>query len=362
MNEIKFNLDSGFFHPEEKKVIESEELSASLFRYRTGVCGIRFVNSRGSIELLPYQGQQIWRAQFDGRELGMKTAFNEPVNTTDFLKTFGCFMLHCGALRVGAPSPGDNHPLHGELPNAPYQNAWISTGNDKTGSYLSLCGSYDYKEFFGPQYSAKPVVKLRADSSEIEISMKIRNTGNKSMELMYVCHINFQPVIGSRLEYSAEYSPKVVRSRSSIPSHIKPGPGYLELVNALQSDPTLHHNITNELKADPELCFYIDYSADDDGRCFTLQVHPDGNSDFVCHLKKQLPRATRWISITPDHEAMAIVEPGTCETEGYHTEKEKGNIKILGPGEEFICNIRAGKLDAPETSRVLEKIKTLFNR
>ena len=357
MESIKLNLDPDFFLFEDNKLLESDHLSAMLFKYKSGVCGLKLINSVGNIELLPFQGQQIWKANFDGRDLQMKSMFEEPVQTMEFLKNFGGFMLHCGALRVGGPTQGESHPLHGELPNAPYQKAWLLYGEDEKGHFLSLCGQYEHREFFSAHYSAEPEVRLHENSSEIGISMKIRNLSNKQMELMYLCHINFSPVDKSLIEYSAKYSPETIKIRSSIPSHIKPDPGYVKLIDQLKINPILHHQIDREIKADPELVFYINYSADESGNCYTLQVHPDGKSDYVCHNKSQLPKAMRWISRTPDHDAIAIVEPATCEVEGYHTEKEKGNIRILNPGEEFACNIKAGALDVAQTNEVLKKIR-----
>ena len=359
MESIKFNLNPDFFQYQESKVIQTDSLSATLFRYKSGVCGVRLINSTGNIELLTSQGQQIWKAHFEGRDLQMKTFFEEPVQTRDFLKNFGCFMLHCGALRVGSPSSGESHPLHGELPNAPYQNAWLVYGEDNKEHYLSLCGRYEHREFFGAHYSAEPEVRLHENSSEIEISMKIKNLSNKQMELMYLCHINFMPVNDSRIEYSTNYSPDTIKIRSAIPSHIKPDPGYIKLIDELKLYPELHHQVNKKLKADPELVFYIDYSADESGKCYTLQIHPDGKSDYVCHIKNQLPKAIRWISRTPDHDAIAIVEPATCQVDGYHVEKEKGNVLILNPGDEFACDIIAGALNVSRTNQVLKRIEQI---
>ena len=359
MESIKFNLNPDFFHYYENNVVETDSLCAILFRYASGVCGIRLFNKAGFIELLPFQGQQIWKARFEGRDLQLKTHFTEPGNTSDFLKTFGGFMVHCGALRVGGPAGGDIHPLHGELPNAPYQKAWLVYGEDKNGKYLSTSGQYDYREFFGSYYSAVPEVRLYENSTELDISMRIKNISNRQMELMYLCHINFSPVDGSQLEYSAAYNNENVKIRSSIPSHIKPDKDYVRTIDELKINPVLHHKINRELTADPELVFYINYSADETGRCHTLQIHPDGKSDYVCHQKSQLPKAMRWISRTPDHDAIALVEPATCEVEGYLLEKQKGNVMILNPGEEFTCNIQAGALDVTRTNEVLKKIRNI---
>jgi hypothetical protein len=356
MKSIIFNLNPDFFSSIEKKAVETDNLSAILFKYKSGVCGVRLINNSGNVELLPFQGQQIWKAHFEGRDLQMKSFFEEPVQTPDLLKNFGCFMVHCGALRVGSPASGESYPLHGELPNAPYQNAWLVYGEDENGQYLSLSGQYEYREFFGAHYVAEPEVKIHENSSEIEISMKIKNLSKKPMDLMYLCHINFSPRDDSRIEYSAKYSPGTIKIRSDIPSHIKPDPDYVKLIDKFKSDPELHHKVNKELKADPELVFYIDYSADESGKCYTLQIHPDGKSDYVCHIKNQLPKAVRWISRTPDHDAIAIVEPGTCEVDGYRAEKEKGNVLILKPGKVFTCTIKAGALNVSRTNQVLKKI------
>lgn len=50
----------------------------------------------------------------------------------------GAFALHCGALAMGCPGPEDDHQLHGELPNAPYQQAWLQTGSDEDGDYICM--------------------------------------------------------------------------------------------------------------------------------------------------------------------------------------------------------------------------------
>ncbi len=360
MEKIKFTIQPHFFCHKENKVIETKNLNAVLFKYTSGICGVRLVNNKGYTEILPFKGQQIWTAHFDGRDLQMKSVFEEPSDATELLKNFGRFMAHCGALRVGAPTATEMHPLHGELPNAPFQEAWIESGEDSKGCYISLAGKYTYKEFFGSQYAAQPEVRLYENSSVLNISMKITNLSHKPMEMMYLCHINFSPVENSTIKYSAKLTPENVKIRASIPSHLKPDPAYVRLIEDLKSKPELHHNITKDLKADPELVFYINYQADESGKCYTLQVHPDGKSDYVSHKKEELPKVVRWISRTPDHDAVAIAETGTCEVDGYIVEKEKGNIKVLKPGEEFNCNIEAGALNVSETNEVLKKISSII--
>ena len=72
-SETVIHLSPSLFTEKEKPFIEAGPLSASVFRFETGVCGLRLKNELGQLVLLPYQGQQIWSAEFRGRVLTMKS-------------------------------------------------------------------------------------------------------------------------------------------------------------------------------------------------------------------------------------------------------------------------------------------------
>lgn len=355
-------LKPEFFLEKEASLLKSVEFSASTFRFSSGVCGLRLTNGEAELVMLPFQGQQIWSAEFGGRNLTMKSMFHEPRPGVPFLETFGGFLQHCGATAMGGPSPQDTHPLHGELPNAPYARAWIVLGEDERGAYIGLTGQYQYTVAFSFNYLAQPLVKLYAGSSLIKVEMKITNLKNSPMELMYLAHINFKPVDYGRLVYSATYSPEHVRVRSGIPAHIKPLPGYAEFLEMLSRNPEKHHLLSPELMFDPEAAIFIDYKADNDGWAHSLQIHPDGRGDYVAHRPSQLPRATRWLCRTPDQDAMALVEPGTAEPEGYLAEKSKGNLLVLEPQGVFRAEMIVGALDVETTTSIEAKIEKLMGR
>lgn len=54
-------------------LLEADGFRAETFRYSTGVEALKVFNSRGSFTLLPFMGQMVWRCDFDGRELTMKS-------------------------------------------------------------------------------------------------------------------------------------------------------------------------------------------------------------------------------------------------------------------------------------------------
>jgi hypothetical protein len=359
-NQTIINLQPYFFSEAEKTLAEVEGLRASTFVYPGGVQALRLVNSVGQIIVLPLQGQQIWDAQFYGRTLTMKSMFAQPYPTTTYLNTYGGFLIHCGATAMGVPTAADSHPLHGELPNAPYQTAQLLIGQDERGPYLGVTGSYQYTVAFNHNYIARPLVKLYADSSRLPLSISVKNLKRSPMELMYLAHVNFRPVDNGRLVYSAPCDPAHVRVRSSIPAHIRPPAGYGEFLQELAADPAKHNLLKPGLAFDPEVVFFIDYLTDAAGWAYSMQLHPDGSADFISHRPAELDHGVRWISRTADQDCLGIILPATAEPEGYTAEKAKGNLKVLPPGGEFVCHMEVGALTPAEASQMEEKINQIL--
>lgn len=356
------HLSPGMFTEREVTLVEHASLTASVFRYESGVAGLRLSNELGQLEMLPFQGQQIWSAEFRGRNLTMKSMFSEPRPTRVYLENYGGYFLHCGATAMGVPSKDDTHPLHGELPNAPYQKAYLIVGQDAKGAYLGLGGQYQHTVAFRFNYVAEPMVRLYSGSSLIGLSMHIRNLKDTEMELMYLGHINFRPVDNGRLVYSAKKTPEHVRVRTSIPSHVRPKPGYIEFLEQLKIHPEVHHLLAPGLAFDPEVVFFIDYLTDAQGWAHTLHVLPDGSGDYVRHHPDQLDKGVRWICRTADQDALGMIEPATAEPEGYLAEKAKGNIKVLPPKETFHFEVEMGALDPAETQRIEAMIEEIVAR
>src|SRR3954463_9885224 len=121
-------------------VMQAGRMAVRAFRYSTGVKAVSITTPRAEVVVLPFKGHQIWRAAFDGRELAMKSMFDEPQATTDYLGTYGAFLIHCGISAMGGPSAADTHPLHGEIPNARFQSAQLMLGEDAAGPYLTMAG------------------------------------------------------------------------------------------------------------------------------------------------------------------------------------------------------------------------------
>lgn len=356
MSNALFYLNSAQFRSKEMPLVEWGSLLASGFLFETGVEALRLKNEVGELILLPFQGQQVWSATFHGRNLTMKSMFDAPHPTRNYLETYGGFNLHCGFTAMGVPAAGDSHPLHGELPNAPYAKAWVLTGEDEKGKFIGLSGEYQHTVAFSFNYVARPLVKLYAGSSIFTIAMEITNLKQSPMEYMYMAHVNFRPVDNGRLVYSAEATPKHVRVRRSIPSHVRPGPGFVEYLDELAQHPEKHHVLAPGMPFDPEVVFFIDYETDADGWAHSMQIHPDGTADYIRHKPAELEKGVRWICRTPDQDALGLILPSTAEPEGFGAEKAKGNVKVLPGGATYRCTFDCGMLAGGEVGEMEGRI------
>lgn len=349
---MRFELYASMFGEKERPLFTSGELSVSTFRFDSGVAALRAKNARGEIVVLPFQGQQVWRASFDGRDLTMRSMFDQPRETRVYLETYGGFMIHCGITGLGAPGPEDTHVLHGELPNAPFESAWLEIGENS----LTVAGSYQHTVAFSTNYRATVETKLTAGLALMDISVSVENLKRTPMDLMYLGHANFKPVDNGELHYTADYTANSVRVRRSIPSHVTPKPGYPEFLAELAEDPKGHHVLSPGLAFDPEVVFEIDMKSDADGFAHALQKHPDGTADYVRCRPDQAPLCTRWICRTPDQDGLGIAFPSTSGVEGYAAEKAKGRVETVEGGETWRIDMRLGLLTARETAEAVAMI------
>jgi hypothetical protein len=257
---------------------------------------------------------------------------------------------------MGVPGKSDTHPLHGELPNAPYKEAHLVLGQDGKGAYLGLGGSYQHTAAFKHNYLAQPLVKLYAGSSVFTAAMRITNLRGAEMEFMYLAHINFRPVDNGRLVFTAPCTPERVRVRTDVPPQIVVPDGYREFVAEIARNPAVHTVLRPDLPFNPEVVLTIAYDADESGWAHSMQVLPDGTADYVAHRPDQLDKVVRWIARPVDQEALGFALPATSEPEGYTAEKAKGNVKILPARAQWRADLEIGLLTAPEAQRMEQRI------
>lgn len=345
-------LTSGFFQKEPYLLFEIGALRASLFRYSSGVEAVRLQNARGEMIILPYKGMQIWRASFSGHELTMRTMFEEPAASNEFLKTYGGFLLHCGLTGIGAPAEGDKHAHHGELPNALFDSAEIQIGEDENGRFVEVSGTYRHLVGFTIGYIFTASYKLYQNSSTFTSSVDIENLRSKRLPYMYLCHINFRPVDGSKLLDTANHSAGSYTVHDS---------GTDEKIAAwiekLRADLCAQYTIGVQDECyDPEVCITLEYSPEENGYAHTMQALPDGYAHYVSHPVEALPIPARWISRTGDEDALGMVLPATAEHLGRSNAEKKGQLKYIEPHGRTGFKVEVGLLNPESAKRTAEKI------
>ncbi len=356
----RFRIEEHYFTETEQRVLEYDGMKASLFIYPSGVKAVRLDIDRGYVVVLPYMGQQIWNAEMDGRKLTMGSMFDQPKNTDFFLHSYGCFMMHCGVLRMGCPGPEDNHPLHGELPCARYNDVEIRFGTDEKGSYIGITGQYAHDVAFTAHYCARPSVQLRKGSMLMDIAMSIENRSRSAMELMYMCHINYRPVDGGRIVQSLPWDPGHMVLRTSIPEHVTVTEKFLKFMDRLKDKPSLTETLKPEDEYKPEVAFFMNSpKTDSGGLCHFMHKHPDGKADYVGFNPELMDHPTRWIMRTGEQEALGVALPSTCDPEGYTAEKKKGNIRHIPGGTSVNLAVKTGVLDRKEASEMERHISEM---
>ncbi len=352
---VTIDLQPEHFTARETVLARSGGMTAATFRYRSGVAALTITNAVGRITLLPFQGQQIWRAEFFGRPLTMQTPFEEPVDTQDFLRTYGGFFLHCGALAMGDPGAEDRHAVHGELPNARYQQAQLVIGRDAGGAFMRMTGRYRHAVAFTHDYIAEPAVTLHSESSRIHLEMRVRNLRHLPMDLMYLAHINFRPVDGAKLIDTVRAGG--LRVRSALPGGLVASEEYQRLLAALDRDVASHRDIVSGAAIDPELVLALDPLPDAEGWAHGMQLLPDGAADFVSYRPAELDHCLRWMTRNPGMNALGLMLPATAEADGHAAEKAKGNLKTLAPQAEFRCGVICGALEPRAAAELRGRIE-----
>jgi hypothetical protein len=104
---------------------------------------------------------------------------------------------------------------------------------------------------------------------------------------------------------------------------------------------------------------FLKCQPDADGWAYGVQIHPDGNADFVRYRPRELPVAVRWISRTSDQDALGIILPSTSGVEGRAAEGAKGRVVTIPARGTYSCQYRCGALNASGASELVRHIDSV---
>ena len=348
------------FDEKERPFLKANGIDVSVFRFDTGVEAVRLTNKRGWLIVLPYLGQMLWDATFDGVRLGMGHDYPAPRPAKEISGVGGCLSYHAGLLRNGSPSPEDDHPLHGEFPCADLQTAGLEVGADEEGEFVRVTGEYEHLWGFGTHYVAHPSLTVRPDSTLIDIGMAVQNRSGAPMDLMYNCHANFAFVENGHIIQPAPFTPETVTVRTVVPCHVAATPAYRALVETLSRQPGIMEFLDPTLSYDPEQVFFLSgLRCDADGLTHVMLRRPEDDGFAVSFSLKEFPHPARWLLRSPDAQAAGFALPATCRPEGYTAERRAGRVLSLAPGSHAAFHVRLGYLDRPAAEAFEARIRAL---
>lgn len=320
-------LTTDLFADEHRTLLQSETFVVRTFRYPRGIASLMLENQRGFLEILPFMGQMLWNAEFDGHSLRMGNMFQKPHPAQEIIDTYGCFSFHSGLLGGGCPAPEDTHPLHGEFPCADMDNAWLEIADD----HIRVVSEYEYVRGFGHHYRAHPSVTLRAGAARFDIGMAVKNlSAYQPMPLLYMCHMNYAYVDGGIMRQTLPDS--AFQLRRSIPAHVRPTPVW-QTFNADILAGKIDGNVLNKPDCyDPEIVYFAD-NLPQYGEQLEFELHnPHNGVTFSTRFaSSDFPCATRWILRNPDQQVAAFVLPATARPEGYLAAEAAGTLQWLPP-------------------------------
>jgi|GEM_PF-228929 len=334
MSRTKITLSPSFFSERPKTLLEDGQFKALVLKYSTGVCGLQISNKDVQLVVLPYMGQQIWFAKFCGRDLTEKSIFDEPQATVKWGDNYGALLIHCGLTNMGNPEPGANYPLHGELPFAEYQEAYVSIGYDENGKFLAAGGTYQYRNSQEYNYRYKPELRLYENATVAEMHINIENCRTRNpLEYLYMCHINWMAVDGSRIVYSAPLDSDHIEVYETEMAGDSPrAEAMRDYCRKLMKNPELGDTLDEKTQCyDPEICTNIKYLSDAAGWAHAMQVMPEGDACYVGFRTAELPYALRWMCRTGDEDGCGIALPSTGNCLGSAYQRAHGLYNSIPP-------------------------------
>ena len=351
---MKLNLKREDFKALKTQLINENSFVVNAFKYETGVEALEVSNGVISFIILPYEGQQIWRLKYMGREISMQdSTVTIPVLSDTFGDCYTPFLMHCGISAMGVPQSDDNHPPHGELPMAVYDSAYLVYDKDDDGEYVLIGGILD-KTIENKHYLFNPEVKLYKNTGVLKVNINLKIINDIPLDYMYLCHLNFRPFNGAKLKYSADYG-KVK------PYYLNTDDKRNNYYMLLENDPSIHNEVGNKYECyDPEMCLNVKFKGDENNYAYSLQYEEGVGACYISHPINYLPEGIRWISRTKTVDAMGLVLPATAEHLGRERAKRNGQIKVLQPNESISFTIETGYLNNSEALNVINKINEIM--
>ena len=300
---------------------EGPETGVEQIEVRTGA-GLRYL-------VLPSRALDISLAEWGGVPFSWQSP-NGDVHPayffdrgTEWLNTaVGGLLMTCGLSYVGAPGEdeGEMFGIHGRVHHLPARQVAASSRWNGDEYDMKISGVIDETAIFDIKLRLTRTIRSRLGQNRLTISDVVENVGFAAAPHMILYHFNFGfPLLDETTEIHFP-SQKVVPRDEGVPTAgytrwQVPEVGYVERV--------YYHQV------------------DEKAKWVTAVIHnphfplPGGSKPVSVHISwspQQLPRLVQWKMAGAGEHVLGI-EPANCHVEGRASERERGTLEILAPGE-----------------------------
>jgi hypothetical protein len=254
----------------------------------------------------------------------------------EFLRSFfGGLLVTCGLDNVGSPSVDDGQELglHGRISNLPAENVHADGIWEGDSYVMRVQGKIRDATVFGDKLELTRKITVRMDSPGVLIEDVVENTGFQSSPLMMLYHFNFGfPLLDSTSELitgNAKTTPRDDQAEIGIGESKK------------FDDPIQDYK---------EKVYFHDIEKDPDGNCSVALVNRKFNGGqglgiSLKYNKDSLPHLVQWKQMGFG-EYVCGLEPANCLVMGRSTEREKGTLRFIEPGQKVYHRLEFNILES----------------
>ena len=299
-----------------------------------------------SFTVLLDRAMDIGRADFCGKSLCWRSVntdvhpayYEEP--GLGWLRTFGGGLLTtCGLMTCGGPSTdaGEAFGLHGRISTTPAERISVSeewVGNDYV---MAISGEVTDGRTFFPCLRKRRTIVTALGSKSFVLRDEVTNIGPRPSPLMilYHCNLGFPALAPESRVLTPSLTvhpntPDAEQGKRDFGKAAPPTRGYAEKV--------YEHKLASRR-----------------GRTVVALVNDAlGFGVYERFRTDQLPLFSQW-KMMGESEYVMGMEPGTNGVFGRATERERGRVMQLRPGQKREFEIEIGVLDGPKDIAAIEK-------